>query len=57
MSGSAIQQQEKDKAQKILTETIRMPDNKVCKYYLCMLFLCASTHVRTRGGSCQIAIG
>ena len=30
MSGSAISQQEKDKAQKILNEVIKHPDNKIC---------------------------
>lgn len=30
MSGSAITQAEKDKAQKILTEVIKLPDNKMC---------------------------
>jgi hypothetical protein len=30
MSGSAITQAEKDKAQKILNEVIKLPDNKMC---------------------------
>ena len=30
MSGSAITAQEKEKAQKILNEIIRLPENKVC---------------------------
>ena len=30
MSGSAIAQQEKDKAQKILNEVIKLPENKMC---------------------------
>jgi len=51
MSGSAIQQQEKDKAQKILTETIRMPDNKVCKYWnVCSCCFCVLAHTFEREG-------